>query len=151
VDITSPTAVATVLDDLHPWAVINTAGYVRVDDAEREPHLCLRINADGAAILADACADRNIGLINYSSDLVFNGDRTHPYIESDTVAPLNVYGQSKAQAERWVLHHHPCSLVIRTSAFFGPWDEYNFLTIALRTLKNGHPFVAVEDAIISPS
>ncbi len=150
-DITNPTAIATVLDDLHPWAVINTAGYVRVDDAEREPHLCLRINADGAAILADACADRNIGLINYSSDLVFNGDRTHPYIESDTVAPLNVYGQSKVQAERWVLHHHPCSLVIRTSAFFGPWDEYNFLTIALRTLKNGHPFVAAEDAIISPT
>lgn len=150
-DITHPAVVGRVLDELKPWAVVNAAGYVRVDDAEREPHLCYQINADGAAILADACAKRSIGLINFSSDLVFNGDRHQPYLESDGVAPLNVYGHSKAQAERWVLHHHPCSLVIRTSAFFGPWDEYNFLTIALRTLGAGHPFVAAEDAIVSPT
>ncbi|MBD2459568.1 sugar nucleotide-binding protein [Oscillatoria sp. FACHB-1407] len=150
-DITNPSNVQQVLDELRPWAVVNATGYVRVDDAEREPHLCYRVNADGAAILAEACAQRNIGLINFSSDLVFNGDRNQPYLESDGVAPLNVYGHSKAQAEEWVLHHHPCSLMIRTSAFFGPWDEYNFLTIALRTLKAGQPFIAVEDAIISPT
>jgi dTDP-4-dehydrorhamnose reductase len=150
-DITSPAAVEQVLEELQPWAVVNAAGYVRVDDAEREPHLCLRINADGAAILADACVQRNIGLINFSSDLVFDGERSQPYLESDGVAPLNVYGHSKAQAERWVLHHHPCSLVIRTSAFFGPWDEYNFLTTVLRTLRAGQVFTAAEDAIVSPT
>ncbi|MDX2100036.1 MAG: family 1 glycosylhydrolase [Leptolyngbyaceae cyanobacterium bins.59] len=150
-DITNPVMVEQVLDELQPWAVVNAAGYVRVDDAERESHLCRRINADGAAILANACGKRNMGLITFSSDLVFDGDRQHPYLESDQVAPLNVYGHSKAQAERWVLHHHPCSLMIRTSAFFGPWDEYNFLTIALRTLKAGHSFSAAEDAIVSPT
>lgn len=150
-DITHSLSVEQILEELRPWAVVNAAGYVRVDDAEREPHVCYRINADGAAILADACAQRNVGLINFSSDLVFNGDRKQPYLESDEVDPLNVYGHSKAQAERWVLHHHPCSLVIRTSAFFGPWDQYNFLTIALRTLKLGQPFVAAEDAIVSPT
>jgi len=150
-DITSPTMVEQVLDEMRPWAVINAAGYVRVDDAERESDLCRRINADGAAILAENCAQRNIGLITFSSDLVFDGDRQQPYLESDPVAPLNVYGHSKAQAERWVLHHHPSSLVIRTSAFFGPWDDYNFLTIALRTLQAGQPFLAAEDAIVSPT
>lgn len=150
-DITNPAGVEAVLDELSPWAVINAAGYVRVDDAEREPHLCRRINADGAAILADACVQRNIGLVNFSSDLVFNGDRQHPYLESDEVAPLSVYGHSKAQAERWVLHHHPCSLVIRTSAFFGPWDDYNFLTIALRTLQAGQVFLAAADGVVSPT
>ncbi|MBD3884682.1 sugar nucleotide-binding protein [Phormidium tenue FACHB-886] len=150
-DITNPATVEQVLDELQPWAVVNAAGYVRVDDAEREPHLCYQINADGAAILADACAQRNVGLINFSSDLVFDGDRDQPYLESDGVAPLNVYGHSKAQAERWVLHHHPCSLMIRTSAFFGPWDEHNFLTLALRTLRAGQVFTAAEDAIISPT
>ncbi|MBD1909823.1 MULTISPECIES: family 1 glycosylhydrolase [unclassified Leptolyngbya] len=150
-DITDPAGVEQVLDELQPWAVINTAGYVRVDDAERESHLCRLINADGPAILANACAQRNIGLVNFSSDLVFDGDHQQPYLESDEVSPLNVYGHSKAQAEQWVLHHHPCSLVIRTSAFFGPWDEYNFLTIALRTLQAGQPFVAAEDAIVSPT
>ena len=150
-DITNPATVGRVLDELQPWAVVNASGYVRVDDAEREPHLCLRINDNGAAILADACAQRNLGLINFSSDLVFNGDRNQPYLESDGVAPLNVYGHSKAAAERWVLHHHPYALVIRTSAFFGPWDEHNFLTIALRTLMAGQPFVAAADAIVSPT
>lgn len=150
-DITNPATVGRVLDELQPWAVVNASGYVRVDDAEHEPYLCLRINADGAAILADACAQRNLGLINFSSDLVFDGIRKQPYLESDGVAPLNVYGHSKAAAERWVLHYHPCSLVIRTSAFFGPWDEHNFLTTALRTLLSGQPFVAAEDAIVSPT
>ncbi|XHX79062.1 MAG: family 1 glycosylhydrolase [Stenomitos frigidus ULC029] len=150
-DITNSVTVERVLDELQPWAVVNASGYVRVDDAEREPQLCLRINADGAAILADACAQRSLGLINFSSDLVFDGDRNQPYLESDGVAPLNVYGHSKVAAERWVLHHHPCALVIRTSAFFGPWDEHNFLTIALRTLMAGQPFVAAEDTIVSPT
>jgi dTDP-4-dehydrorhamnose reductase len=150
-DITKLTAVESLLDELRPWAVVNAAGYVRVDDAEREPHLCRRINTDGAAILADACAQRQIGLINFSSDLVFNGDRNWPYLESDATSPLNVYGYSKAEAERRVLYHHPSSLIIRTSAFFGPWDEHNFLTIALRTLRAGQGFRAVEDTLVSPT
>ncbi|MBD2113869.1 MULTISPECIES: family 1 glycosylhydrolase [Cyanophyceae] len=150
-DVTNPAMVEQVLTEMQPWAVINAAGYVRVDDAERESHLCRSINTDGAAILAESCAQRNIGLITFSSDLVFDGDRQQPYLESDPVAPLNVYGHSKAQAERQVLHHHPDSLVIRTSAFFGPWDDHNFLTIALRTLKAGQPFLAAEDAIVSPT
>lgn len=150
-DITNPAMVEQMLAEIQPWAVVNAAGYVRVDEAERESHLCRSINTDGAAILAENCAPRNIGLITFSSDLVFDGDRHQPYLESDPVAPLNVYGHSKAQAERQVLHHHPNSLIIRTSAFFGPWDDYNFLTIALRTLKAGQPFLAAEDAIVSPT
>ena len=150
-DITDSGSVERALTELKPWAVVNAAGYVRVDDAEREPHLCQRINADGAAILAQACVQQNIALLTFSSDLVFNGSHAVPYLESDTVAPLNVYGHSKATAEMWVLAAHPRSLVIRTSAFFGPWDEYNFLTLALRTLTAGDSFVAAEDAIVSPT
>jgi dTDP-4-dehydrorhamnose reductase len=82
---------------------------------------------------------------------VFDGNRAAPYMESDAVAPLNVYGHSKAIAERWVLATHPCSLVIRTSAFFGPWDEYNFLAIALGTLASGRSFVAASDTVVSPT
>ncbi len=149
-DITNPVLVNRVLTELNPWAVVNAAGYVRVDDAEREPHLCHRINADGAAILAAACLEQEIGLVTFSSDLVFDGNRATPYLESDAVAPLNVYGHSKAMAERWVLATHPCSLVIRTSAFFGSWDESNFLAIALRTLASGRPFVA-DDTVVSPT
>lgn len=150
-DITDPILVDRTLTDLKPWAVINAAGYVRVDDAEREPDACLRINAIGPAILADACAIRGIELLTFSSDLVFDGTRAAPYVESDIVSPLNVYGRSKAEAEARVLQVHPTSLVVRTSAFFGPWDEYNFLTIALRTLASGQPFLAATDSVVSPT
>ncbi|WP_088893139.1 family 1 glycosylhydrolase [Leptolyngbya ohadii] len=150
-DITQTESVDRVLADLKPWAVINTAGYVRVDAAEQEPHVCRQINAEGAAILAQACVQHNISYVTFSSDLVFDGNQSYPYLESHDVAPLNVYGHSKATAEQWVLSAHPCALVIRTSAFFGPWDEYNFLTLALRTLAAGQPFIAAEDAIVSPT
>lgn len=150
-DIADPASVDAALTALSPWAVVNAAGYVRVDDAEREPEACLRENAVGPAILAAACARRSVALLTFSSDLVFDGTSLSPYVESDPVAPLNVYGRSKAEAEVKVLEAFPLSLVVRTSAFFGPWDEYNFLTVALRTLAAGHTFVAAEDAVISPT
>lgn len=150
-DITNPISVLAVLRDLSPWAVVNAAGYVRVDDAEREPDVCLRVNTVGPAILAAACAKRNVALLTFSSDLVFDGSGSIPYVESDAVAPLNVYGRSKALAEERVLKAHPKALTIRTSAFFGPWDEYNFVTIALRCLSAGQTFIAAEDAIVSPT
>lgn len=150
-DITDPISVDRALTELKPWAVINAAGYVRVDDAEREPDACLRANAIGPAILADACAMRGVELLTFSSDLVFDGTSAAPYVESDVVCPLNVYGRSKAEAEARVLKAHPTSLVVRTSAFFGPWDEYNFVTIALRTLASGQPFLAAQDSVVSPT
>lgn len=150
-DITNPDSVEAALKALQPWAVVNAAGYVRVDDAEREPEVCQRINTKGAAILAEACADSNAAYVTFSSDLVFDGNGSEPYVESSDVAPLSVYGHSKAAAERWVLDKHPSSLVIRTSAFFGPWDEYNFLAVMLRSLSSGTSFVAADDAIVSPT
>ncbi|KJH70998.1 family 1 glycosylhydrolase [Aliterella atlantica] len=150
IDITSPASVEAALGELNPWAVINAAGYVRVDDAEREVDACLLANTEGAANLAIACVNREIALMTFSSDLVFDGSVTTPYTESDPVAPLNVYGRSKAIAEEKVLSANPASLVVRTSAFFSPWDEYNFVTLALRQLEAGNTFIATDD-IVSPT
>src|SRR5204862_293760 len=77
--------------------------------------------------------------ITFSSDLVFDGTRDVPYGESDTPQPLNVYGATKAEAERRVLEAHPDALVVRTSAFSGPWDRANFVTKALDRLRAGEP------------
>ncbi|HEV2802213.1 MAG TPA: family 1 glycosylhydrolase [Pyrinomonadaceae bacterium] len=150
-DIADAASVESVLAEFEPWAVVNAAGYVRVDDAEREPERCMRENAEGAATLAEACARHGATLLTFSSDLVFDGKKTDPYVESDAVSPLNVYGRSKAEAERCVLESLPSALVVRTSAFFGPWDEYNFITIALNTLAEGRAFVAADDCIVSPT
>jgi dTDP-4-dehydrorhamnose reductase len=150
-DIADQHSVEAALAEFDPWAVVNTAGYVRVDDAEREPERCMRENAEGAATLAEACARRGAQLLTFSSDLVFDGTKRSPYVESDAVSPLNVYGRSKAEAERRVLAALPSALVVRTSAFFGPWDEHNFITIALQTLAEGRKFVAADDAFVSPT
>jgi dTDP-4-dehydrorhamnose reductase len=150
-DVADAYSVASVLDEESPWAVINAAGYVRVDDAERERELCMRENAEGPAVLAEACAARGVSLVTFSSDLVFDGESSRPYVESDAVSPLNTYGRSKAEAEARVLASHPSALVVRTSAFFGPWDEYNFVTLTLRALSRGERFSAASDAVVSPT
>jgi dTDP-4-dehydrorhamnose reductase len=150
-DIADARSVENALAEFEPWAVVNTAGYVRVDDAEREAEKCMRENAEGAATLAEACARRGAALLTFSSDLVFDGTKGSPYVESDRVSPLNVYGQSKAEAERRVSELLPSALVVRTSAFFGPWDEYNFITLALAALGEGREFVAADDLIVSPT
>jgi dTDP-4-dehydrorhamnose reductase len=150
-DISNVDSVTRMLDTLRPWAVVNAAGYVRVDDAEREVEACRESNAVGPAVLAAACVSRDVQLLTFSSDLVFDGKKRSPYVESDRVAPLGVYGQSKADGELRVLEAMPSALVIRTSAFFGPRDEHNFVIVALRLLAAGNPFSAADDQCISPT
>jgi dTDP-4-dehydrorhamnose reductase len=150
-DIASPESVAAALEKYQPWAVINTAGYVRVDAAEMDTEQCFRENTLGAEVLATACAERGVRLVTFSSDLVFPGKQTSPYLESHPVHPLNHYGRSKAEAERRVLEQLPSALVIRTSAFFGPWDRHNFVTQALGAIARGERFVAADDAVVSPT
>jgi dTDP-4-dehydrorhamnose reductase len=151
IDITDRGAVERMLAEVRPWTVINAAGYVRVDEAEREQDLCRRANTDGPANLAFACAHLGIQFLTFSSDLVFDGSQSIPYFERSQTAPLNVYGCSKAESEKLVFEYLPDALVIRTSAFFGPWDNYNFATHALRALVQGLPFVAANDTYISPT
>jgi dTDP-4-dehydrorhamnose reductase len=150
-DISRSQSVAEALEAFRPWAVINAAGYCRVDDAEREWDACHRDNALGPTLLAEACAAEGLPLVTFSSDLVFDGQSRLPYRESDTIAPLCAYGRSKAQAEKDVLHAHPHALVVRTSAFFGPWDEYNFVTVTLRRLGSGDTVRAPHDVTVSPT
>lgn len=150
-DIADSKSVSAVLAGVKPWAVINAAGCVDLELAEKDATRCWRDNHDGPGILATLCADHGIPLVTFSSDLVFDGDKGVPYLEGDRVAPLSVYGQSKAAAEQIVLARHPQSLVIRTSAFFGPWDRYNFATRTLASLQAGADVFAVDGVLVSPT
>ena len=150
-DVTDGAAVAAAVERVRPWAIVNGAGYVRVDEAERDRQACLRINVAGALQLAAACAAYGVKLITFSSDLVFDGQRRTPYVESDSVRPLGEYGRSKATAEVMVLDATSDALVVRTSAFFGDHDDANFLTQALRALAVGSPFTAASDVVVSPT
>lgn len=134
-----------------PWAIINAAGFVRVDDAEAEPEQCYRENTKGPETLAIVSKRHSIKLISFSSDLVFDGAKTTAYIEDDITNPLNVYGKSKAEAEKAVLENNPSALVIRTSAFFGPWDEYNFVHYVRKSLSQYERVHVANDVVISPT
>lgn len=150
-DIADRAAVERAIERHEPWAIVNAAGYVRVDDAENDVARCYRENTLGPRTLAAVCARHGLPLATFSTDLVFDGERHEPYVEADTVRPLNVYGRSKAEAEQRVLDCHPEALVVRTSAFFGPWDAHNFVTQALLALRGGSPFLAAADLTITPT
>jgi dTDP-4-dehydrorhamnose reductase len=151
VDITDSLAIETLLEEMRPWAVINASGYVRVDDAESEEESCFKINTEGAARLALACAHKGIKLMCFSSDLVFDGTHRLPYLESHAPAPLNVYGRSKAEMEKRVLDVLPSALVIRTSACFSPYDQRNFVTKTLMALQSGKTVYASDTQVVSPT
>ncbi|HKG69218.1 MAG TPA: NAD(P)-dependent oxidoreductase, partial [Segetibacter sp.] len=151
VNISDIADIERMINEYKPWAIINTAGYVRVDDAEKEAEDCFLINSIAPKNLSIVCNKHGVQFITYSSDLVFDGKKKNPYLESDIVSPLNIYGQSKAMAEENVLQNVPDALIIRTSAFFGPWDQYNFVHHALKSLKNQESFSAPKDVIISPT
>jgi len=149
-DIADPASVEATLQKWQPWAVINTAGYVRVDEGESDERLW-RENVDGPAVLAAACARHGIRLMSFSSDLVFDGGKSAPYVETDKPRPLCAYGRSKHEAEVKVLAASPEALVIRTAAFFGPWDQHNFVTLALEAMRRGETWRAAEDQWVSPT
>jgi dTDP-4-dehydrorhamnose reductase len=150
-DITDISQIKTAIDHYKPWAIINAAGYVRVDDAETDSDTCFRDNTTGPQNLAIVCNQQGVQLINFSSDLVFDGTKNSPYLENDATNPLNVYGQSKVQSETAVLMQAPSSLIIRTSAFFSPWDEYNFAHYVRKSLQQYEPVRVANDICISPT
>jgi len=150
-DIANFEEVNNVVNDIDPWAIVNAAGYVKVDNAENDKERCMRENAFGPVNLATICRNREIGLINFSSDLVFDGESNKPYLESSATKPLSVYGLSKKQAEERILKLYPQALIIRTSAFFSPWDEYNFVTQALKHIHKGQVFMASSENVVSPT
>jgi dTDP-4-dehydrorhamnose reductase len=150
-DIADAASVRAALERWQPWGLVNCAGYVRVDDAEQDGERQWRENATGPAVLAAGCARAGVQLTTFSSDLVFAGERVLPYHEHHETRPLNAYGRAKRAAEQAVLADFPRALVVRTAAFFGPWDEHNFVTQGLARLQRGEPWTAAEDQVVSPT
>jgi dTDP-4-dehydrorhamnose reductase len=150
-DISNEREVRAIIDEYRPWGLINTAGYVKVDDAETNYNECFSVNAIAPGILANTCNIRGIRFMTFSSDLIFDGAKKTPYSENDLAKPLSIYGISKANGEQVVQKINPGSLIIRTSAFFGPWDRYNFVYTILNSLESERSYSVVKDVIVSPT
>ncbi len=150
-DIVDEGSIFAAIEKYRPWAVINAAGFVRTWEAAEKAEECHSANALGPEHLATACRAAGIPLVTFSSDLVFDGSLGRSYIEEDAPAPQCTYGLSKLECEKRVLTVLPDTLVIRTSAFFGPWDSFNFLYNTVRDLKQGREVVVSRDHIVSPT
>jgi dTDP-4-dehydrorhamnose reductase len=146
-----PETIDCALDRYQPWALINAAGWVRVDDAETLAPACHAANATGALALAQACGNRDIRFVTFSSDLVFDGAAGCAYVEDDPVNPLNVYGESKAAAEKAIRALGSRALIVRTAAFFSPHDPHNFASSIVRELAAGRSVCAARDSVVSPT
>jgi dTDP-4-dehydrorhamnose reductase len=151
IDLLDADGISRKLDEVRPWAVINAAGWVRVDEAEAAEPECMAANAHGAASLARLCRDRAIPSVSFSSDLVFGGQQDAPYREGDTPDPLNAYGRSKALMEERIGGLAGKHLVIRTAAFFSPDDQANFAVQLLNALRMNDTFRATGDCIVTPT
>ena len=131
-DITDKNNIKQVLADLSPSVVINAAAYTHVDRAENEIEQAFAVNADGPDHLARYCADNHLALIHISTDYVFDGTQNRPYRESDHIAPLGIYGQSKAQGEAAIRSALPDHIIVRTSWLYGVYVPHaNFLLVPI--------------------
>jgi dTDP-4-dehydrorhamnose reductase len=130
-DVTDAEAVRRAVETHAPDAVLNLAAYTAVDRAEAEPERAFAVNRDGAAHLAAACAAGDIPLLHVSTDYVFDGAKSVPYVEDDAPNPLGVYGRSKWEGEEAVRAAAPHHYIFRTSWVFGA-HGHNFVRTILR-------------------
>lgn len=134
-----------------PWsAVINAAAYTAVDEAETEVETAWRVNALGPALLAAQTRRADIPLIHLSTDYVFSGEKPSPYVETDAVGPLSVYGASKEAGEQAVRTGNPRHLILRTAWVIGPHGK-NFLKTMLRLGSERALLRIVDDQLGSPT
>jgi dTDP-4-dehydrorhamnose reductase len=130
-DICDADAVNRVCQVFAPDLVINAAAYTAVDRAESDADTAFAVNRDGAANLARVCSRFEIPLIHVSTDYIFDGSKLESYVETDSVAPLGVYGRSKLAGEQAVQAFCPKHLILRTSWVFSAHGN-NFVKTMLR-------------------
>jgi len=143
-DITDRAAVGDAIERHDPSLVVNAAGYTKVDLAETEADAAHRANAVGPGILAAACAGAGVPLIHISTDYVFDGEKPGPYVEGDKIAPINVYGASKAAGEQAVRDATPLHAIIRTSWIYGEFGQ-NFLKTMIQLAAKNDELRVVAD------
>ena len=150
VDLARPESVLPAMEAFRPDLVVNPAAYTAVDRAEDEPELAFAINRDGAAAVAKAAARLEVPIIHLSTDYVFDGAKAEPYVESDPIAPIGVYGRSKAEGEMAVAQANGRHVILRTAWVYAPFGA-NFVRTMLRLAGERDVLRVVDDQIGCPT
>ena len=149
-NLAKPDQIRGVIRDLKPQLIVNAAAYTAVDRAESEPELAAFINGVAPGILAEEAKAIGAGLIHYSTDYIFNGQKQSPYQESDQPDPLNIYGKTKLAGEKAIVTVNGKYLILRTSWVYGTRGQ-NFLRTVLRLAQNQPILRIVNDQWGSPT
>ena len=135
---------ADLIDRLGPAAVINASGHTAVDKAESEPDAAMRLNRDAPAAMARACARRSVPFVHISTDYVFDGAKPLPYVETDPIGPLGVYGRSKAEGEAEIAAIGGAWSIFRTAWVVSPRGA-NFVNTMRRFAAEREVMRVVDD------
>jgi dTDP-4-dehydrorhamnose reductase len=149
-DIADENAVRNVITSAPTSLVVNAAAYTQVDRAEVEADEAFRTNAVGPGVLADVCSTAKLPLVHISTDYVFDGTKPTAYTEEDPVAPLGVYGQSKAAGEASVRERLEYHIILRTSWFYGI-HGMNFLKTIMKLARERNELRVVADQTGCPT
>ncbi len=149
-DLADPDSITRAMRELRPTLVINPAAYTAVDMAEEESELAMRINAEGPAVLAEACRESGALLVHYSTDYVFDGAKGSPYTEEDAPNPVNVYGQSKLAGERAIQASGCSHLILRTCWVFNARGK-NFMHTMLKAANKYKKLDVIDDQHGTPT
>ncbi|THD63276.1 dTDP-4-dehydrorhamnose reductase [Phenylobacterium sp.] len=149
-DFADPAAVVARLKAAQADLVVLAAAYTAVDQAERERDLAFRVNAETPGAIAEALGAGGPALVQISTDYVFDGEKGGAYVETDTPAPLSVYGASKLEGERRILAACPRALVLRASWVVSSHGK-NFVKTMLRLAGEGKPLKVVADQFGRPT
>lgn len=149
VDLTDPDALHAAILTADCDLVWNAAAFTMVDKAEAQPEAAFAVNAAAPGAMAAACAERGLPFIHLSTDSVFDGQTTRPYVETDPAEPISVYGRSKLAGERAVLAH-PRTSVLRISWVFSRYGR-NYVSFMLELGRTREVLKVVADQHGSPT
>lgn len=149
-DFSHPGDLEGVVKREQPDVIVNAAAHTAVDKAESEPELARLVNTDGPAVLARVAAETGAWLIHYSTDYVFDGSGTAPWVESDPTGPLNVYGETKRAGEEAIVASGCKHLIFRTSWVHAPGGN-NFIAKMLSLAQSRDELKVIDDQHGAPT
>lgn len=149
-DLERPETIERTVRDHQPDVIIGAAAYTAVDRAEDEPDLAMRLNGEAPGWLARAACTNGARFLQISTDYVFDGRKTSPYVESDPAAPQSAYGRTKLEGERRVLAEMPEAVILRTSWVYSPFGR-NFVKTMLELAETRDRLTVVDDQHGNPT
>jgi dTDP-4-dehydrorhamnose reductase len=149
-NLAEPATLAGALDRLAPDLIVNPAAYTAVDRAEQERDLAFTINGEAPGVLAKWAARRNVPLVHFSTDYVFNGQGETPWREESPTGPLSAYGESKLAGEEAIRAAEGAHLIVRTSWVYAAQGA-NFLRTIARLARERSELKIVADQVGAPT